>query len=158
MQLTRISRLITVAYLRTIFLLGMACGQAKSRSTDIFYFLYVCRNLNFGWFISLFDSTPVHFSPTFRSEGMDPYWKLLVRALESLRCWRYSTWLFRCTRGLPQFIIRFGFAWLGFSSHWIITMIHFLSSVCVCARASNMKIKLGQGSMQRKVCKVECKV
>ena len=56
----------------------MACGQGKNRSTDIFYFLYVCRNLNFGWFISLFDSTPVHFSPTFRSEGMDPYWKLLV--------------------------------------------------------------------------------
>ena len=68
-------------------------------------------------------------------EGMDQHWKPLVRALASLRCWRYSTWLFRWVhlRGLPQSTICFGFAWLGFSSHWITTLIHFLSSVvCVC--------------------------
>ena len=78
------------------------------------------------------------FSPTFRFEGMDQHWKPLVRALDSLRYSRYSTWLSRWVhlRGLLQFTICFGFAWLGFSSHWITTMIHFLSSVCLCGRSA----------------------
>ena len=136
---------------------SMATGQAQNRNQHIFigffavnafvwqpakprtgkphYFfeqVYVCRNLSFGRFIfSLFGSTHVHSSPTFRSEDMDQYWKLLVRASESLRYWPYSTWLLRWVYPgrLPTFIIGSGFAWKGFSSHWITLWIHFQSRV-----------------------------
>ena len=80
-------------------------------------FLYSFRNLEPSWlvFIPLFGFSHAHFSPTFRSEGMDQYWMLLVRALESLRYWPNSTWLFPWVHlgGPPKIHNRFRFCMNG---------------------------------------------